>query len=232
MATEESPVPDALPRLLRRRSWWRQPSASMLLVLAASLVVHPWADASKLLRLTAQCVDIVVVLMVVRMIRAEHLLWTSGWLIAVPTVALQVAYLAMPGPDLELVMLAALVVFHAYAVVAMLTYVLRDDDVTLDELFAIASTYVLLALLWASAYAIVVHVDPDALFINPTNNPDGLTTWPDLVYYSMTTLTSTGYGEITPVAPAARALAMLQQLVGVLFVAIVIARLTGLNRRR
>jgi hypothetical protein len=230
MSTNDVPASEA-PRL-RRRGWWRQPSASMLLVLAASLVVHPWADASKLLRLTAQCVDIVVVLMVVRMIRAEHLLWTSGWLIGVPTVALQVAYLLAPGPEVELAMLGALVVFHAYAVVAMLTYVLRDDVVTLDELFAIASTYVLLALLWASAYAIVVHFDPAAIFINPTNDVDGRTTWPDLVYYSMTTLTSTGYGEITPVSPAARALAMLQQLVGVLFVAIVIARLTGLNRRR
>ncbi len=217
---------------MRRRGWWRQPSASMLLVLAASLVVHPWADASKLLRLTAQCLDIAVVLMVVRMIRAEHLLWTSGWMIAVPAVALQLGYLVMPSSSLELAMLCALVVFHAYAVVAMLSYVLRDDVVTLDELFAIGGTYVLLVLLWASAYAIVVHFDPQALFINPTNDLDGRTTWPDLVYYSITTLTSTGYGEITPVAPAARALAMLQQLVGVLFVAIVIARLTALNRQR
>ena len=46
------------------------------------------------------------------------------------------------------------------------------------------------------------------------------------------TLTSTGYGEITPVSPAARALAMLQQIVGVLFVAILISRLTNLYRGR
>ena len=52
----------------------------------------------------------------------------------------------------------------------------------------------------------------------------------DLVYYSLTTLTSTGYGEITPVSPSARALAMLQQVVGVLFVAILISRLTNLYR--
>lgn len=204
----------------------------MLLVLALSLVVHPWADASRVLRLAAQCLDIGVVLLVVRMIRAEQLLWRSGWLIAVPTVLLQLAFLALPGPRTELSMLVALVVFHAYAVIAMLSYVLRDAFITLDELFAIAGTYVLLALLWASAYAIVVQFDPAALYINPVNDPDGRLTWPDLVYYSMTTLTSTGYGEITPVSPAARGLAMLQQLVGVLFVAIVIARLTALNRRR
>jgi hypothetical protein len=48
----------------------------------------------------------------------------------------------------------------------------------------------------------------------------------------MTTLTSTGYGDITPLSPPARALAMLQQVTGVLFVAILIARLTTLGRRR
>ena len=85
-------------------------------------------------------------------------------------------------------------------------------------------------LLWASAYAIVIHYDANAIFINPSNNPDGTTGFGDLVYYSLTTLTSTGYGEITPVSPAARALAMLQQIVGVLFVAILISRLTNLYR--
>jgi Ion channel len=52
------------------------------------------------------------------------------------------------------------------------------------------------------------------------------------MYYSMTTLTSTGYGEITPVHPAARSLAMLQQWVGVMFVGILIARLAGLHQFR
>jgi hypothetical protein len=108
--------------------------------------------------------------------------------------------------------------------------VLRDDIVTMDEMFAIACTYGLIALLWASAYALVVHFDPAAIYINPTNTLDGVVSWSDLVYYSMTTLTSTGYGEITPVSPSARALAMLQQVLGVLFVAILIARLTGLHR--
>ncbi|HWT16117.1 MAG TPA: potassium channel family protein, partial [Patescibacteria group bacterium] len=114
--------------------------------------------------------------------------------------------------------------------IALLAYVLSDEVITLDELFAIAGIYVLLGLLWASAYAIVIHYDPGAIFINPTNDPDGIVGFGDLVYYSLTTLTSTGYGEITPVSPAARALAMLQQIVGVLFVAILISRLTNLYR--
>ena len=212
---------------------WLQPSVGLLLVLAFTIVLYPFADGTPSVRSLAQILDIAVVLSVMRMLRVHDLWMRSGWAISIPLVALQLAHLFMPGqPLLQVPMLLAQVAFHGYAVLLLLGYVLRDDIVTIDELYALACIYVLLALLWASAYGIVVHFDPTAIYINPTNDPDGMIGWSDLVYYSMTTLTSTGYGEITPVAPAARALAMLQQVVGVLFVAILIARLTGMYRAR
>ena len=220
----------SLPRLFRSRAWWRQPSATMVLALAASIVIYPFADETRALRPLAQALDVAVVLMVVRLIRAQAEMWRSGWVIALPTVTLQLAHLLWPRVGIELPMLVAQVVFHGYAAIALLAYVLGDEVITLDELFAIAGVYVLLGLLWASAYAIVIHFDGGAIFIDPNNNPDGSIGFGDLVYYSLTTMTSTGYGEITPVSPAARALAMLQQIVGVLFVAILISRLTNLYR--
>ena len=218
-------------RLPRDLPLWRQPSIALFAVLMLTLVMYPFADSARPVRALAQILDIAVVLSVMRMLRV-HALWVkSGWWISVPLIVLQATHLIWPqnGPLLA-AMLAAQIAFHAFGVVLLLGYVLRDEIVTTDELFALACIYVLLALLWASAYALVILANPQAIFINPTNDMDGAVGWSDLVYYSMTTLTSTGYGEITPVSPAARALAMLQQVVGVLFVAILIARLTGLNR--
>lgn len=217
---------------MRRRPWWLLPSFNMLLVLLASVVAYPFVDATPGLRPAAQLLDVAAVLLVVRLIRSADTIWSSGWVIAIPTVALQFWHLAAPGPAVEVAMLVAQLAFHGWAIVALLSYVLRDNVITRDELFAIAGVYVLMALFWASAYALVVHFDPAALVIDQANDPDGRTTWADLVYYSMTTLTSTGYGEITPLSPPARALAMLQQVAGVLFVAILIARLTTLARAR
>jgi hypothetical protein len=210
--------------------WWRLPSFWMLLTLAASIALYPFAEQARWLRQAAQLMDIAVVLMVVRLLRQHAVIWHSGWLISVPLVALQLAHLVSTSPTLELAMLIAQVVFHLYAVIALLSYVLTDDVINLDEMLAIASTYALLSLLWASAYAIVVHFDPAAIFVNSTNNLNNRTDFSDLVYFSLTTLTSTGYGEITPVSPAARALSMLQQWFGVLFVAMLIARLTSLYK--
>lgn len=210
--------------------WWRLPSFWMLLILAVSIAIYPFAEQARWLRQAAQIIDIVVVLMVVRLLRQHAVIWHSGWLISLPLLGLQVAHLVSTASEIEVAMLIAQVLFHLYAVVALLSYVLTDDVINLDEMLAIASTYALLALLWASAYAIVVHFDPAAIFINPTNNPKNHVGFSDLVYFSLTTLTSTGYGEITPVSPAARALAMLQQWFGVLFVAMLIARLTSLYK--
>jgi hypothetical protein len=217
---------------MRHRPWWLLPSFNMLLVLLASVIAYPFVDATPGLRPVAQLLDVAAVLMVVRLIRSADTIWSSGWVVAIPTVALQFWHLAMPASTVEVAMLISQLAFHGWAIIALLSYVLSDQIITRDELFAIAGIYVLMALFWASAYALVVHFDPAALVINEANDPDGRTTWADLVYYSMTTLTSTGYGDITPLSPPAHALAMLQQVTGVLFVAILIARLTTLGRRR
>lgn len=213
------------------RTWPQQPSAFLLLVLGITVVLYPFADGVLAIRLLVQLLDIAIVIVVVRTLKLHTLWLRSAWLVSLPLVFLQVAHLVWPlQVSIQVPMLLAQVLFHAYAVVLLLGYVLRDEVITLDELYALACIYVLIALLWASAYALVVLANPEAIYINPSNNPDGLTGWSDLVYYSMTTLTSVGYGEITPVSPAARALAMLQQVIGVLYVAILIARITGMHR--
>jgi hypothetical protein len=220
-----------LPTEIRERAWYFQPSFTLLIALALTLVIYPFADQTKALRAVAHLVDVCMVLMVVRLLRQPNML-RSGWVIGIPTIGFQLAYLAWPGGWVEVVMLIMQIVFHSYAVVALLEYVLRDDHITLDELFAIMAIYVLMALAWASAYALVVYFDPNAIFINSTNNLKTYVSFADLVYYSMVTLTSTGYGEITPVSPAARALAMLQQWASIMYVAILVARVTTLYRHR
>lgn len=221
-----------LPAKLRRRPWWALPSFAMLLVLLISLAAYPFVDTLPHLRPAAQLLDVAAVLLVVRLIRSTATAWSSGWVIVIPTISLQFWHLVAPQPPVEIAMLVTLIFFHGWAIGALLSYVLHDNVITRDELFAIAAVYILISLFWASAYALVVQFDPEALLVNHASNPDGQTTWADLVYYSMTTLTSTGYGDITPLSPAARSIAMLQQVTGVLFVAILIARLTSLVRVR
>jgi hypothetical protein len=57
-------------------------------------------------------------------------------------------------------------------------------------------------------------------------------TWWDLLYFSFTTLTSVGFGEVTPATSHARSLVILEQIAGVMYVALLVARLTSMTQRR
>ena len=122
--------------------------------------------------------------------------------------------------------------FHAFVVLCLLRYMLRDEIMTRDELFAAAGLYVLMAFVFAYLYALIEHWQPGAFVINVANNPRGLTRWWDLLYFSFTCLTSVGFGEITPANDHARSLVMIQQMIGVLYFALVVSRLVTLQTRR
>lgn len=94
-----------------------------------------------------------------------------------------------------------------------------------DRVFGAVVLYLLLGLIWAVAYQLVDSVSPES-FAGHSEESEGLADW---VYFSFITLTTVGFGDITPVALSARSLAILEALVGQLYPAVIIARLVSLQ---
>jgi hypothetical protein len=156
-----------------------------------------------------------------------------GYVLAVPAMALLAADAFGAGlPGLYTASLVAQAAFHTFVVVCLLRYMLRDEIMTQDELFAAAGLYALMAFVFAYLYALLEWWRPGAFVINAANNPTGVTRWWDLLYFSFTCLTSVGFGEITPANDHARSLVMIQQMLGVLYFALVVSRLVTLQTRR
>ncbi len=88
--------------------------------------------------------------------------------------------------------------------------------------------YLLLGLLWASIYSFLEHLSPGIIFV--TNNSDviGTLTANELIYYSYTTLTTLGYGDVTSFTPEGRIISVLEAIVGQLFLAFLVARLIAI----
>jgi len=170
------------------------------------------------------------------MIKRPWQIWTIYGLcvlLVVPAMVLHAAgALGEEGSVLYSASLVAQALFHAFVVACLLRYMLRDDIMTRDELFAAAGLYVLMAFVFAYLYALIEHWRPGAFVINAANNPQGVTRWWDLLYFSFTCLTSVGFGEITPANDHARSLVMIQQMLGVLYFALVVSRLVTLQTRR
>ena len=95
---------------------------------------------------------------------------------------------------------------------------------TADKLYGAAAAYLMLGALWAYLYAIATHLQPGSFAFGGAivSPPIG-----DLLYFSFTVLTRPGFGDAVPVLRYARGLCVLEELVGALFLAILIARLAG-----
>jgi hypothetical protein len=110
---------------------------------------------------------------------------------------------------------------------ALLYYVLDWHPITTDKVFGAVAAYVLIAFTFACVFGLLLQVQPGAFHAAPVHAPNQLD-WPAMMYFSFTVLTSTGFGEITPVTGMARALIVIEQVVGVMYVAFLIARLANL----
>jgi hypothetical protein len=105
--------------------------------------------------------------------------------------------------------------------------VFSPGTVTFDRIVGAVALYVLIGVVWAEAYQLIsIHV-PGAYagIVHDRGSLDRSSS----IYFSFVTLTTVGYGDITPVAHAARSLAILEALIGQLYPAIVLARLVSLH---
>lgn len=132
----------------------------------------------------------------------------GSWIVPVPQALVQATGLA------ALLLLLAVVLFHT----------LRDGPITLHRVQGGVAAYLLLGVAWAQAYSLVALLRPGA-FSGATAASDGPRAF---LYFSFVTLTTVGYGDVLPVHPAARSLAMLEAVTGPLYLAILLARLVSL----
>ena len=119
--------------------------------------------------------------------------------------------------------------FYFYVSYGMIKYLFHDDRVTRDELYATGAAFTVVA--WGFAY---LYVAAQVVWPGSFTGVGGVSerSWFELLFLSFTTLTSVGLSDVTPVLAHARSLVMVEQVAGVLYVALVVARLVGLTVAR
>ncbi len=116
--------------------------------------------------------------------------------------------------------------FIGFLVVLILRQVFRSGPITVRRVQGSVAVYLLLGLLWAVCYEMVELAQPGSFAVF---GQKGMAILPQLAYFSFTTLTTLGFGDIVPLNPLARSLVVLEALVGQLFPVILIARLVTME---
>lgn len=125
------------------------------------------------------------------------------------------------------VLLAA---FLAYAAATILNRVLQAGHVDAEVIYGAVCVYFLLAVFWGVLFVLLEILAPGSFNLPDHLSLAGGTRFDSspMMYYSFVTITTLGYGDVTPVTELARLLALLEAVLGQLYLVILIARLVGL----
>ncbi|MDP2517346.1 potassium channel family protein [Shimia thalassica] len=138
------------------------------------------------------------------------IVWLIASLVALNVGAFQTLALVLTG----VMLLAALwITFQV---------LLNQTTGNLEALLGAIFGYLLLAMAWAMLYLHILRLDNDAIQMALDSD-----IWSSVVYYSIVTITSLGYGDILPISPLARMVAGFEAIVGVLYIAIMIGSIVG-----
>lgn len=120
-----------------------------------------------------------------------------------------------------------LVCLGLFVVGLVLMRVLRAERVDADILCGALAVYLLTGVVWAVCYGIIEALAPGSFGLSGEASGD---VWNQLLYFSLVTLTTLGYGDISPISSVARIWSALEAVVGTLYLAVLISRLVGLYR--
>ena len=218
------------PASLLERFWLSDWSLSALLALLIidGFVLAPLLESEQAPRVVAPVVfSLIIVSGIAVTFRSRVTTALIGALAAV-SLAVRWANHVHPNDTLALADALLTLAFLLMLVAVLLVQVFRAGPVTLHRVQGAIAVYLLLAYGWAMVYELVAMGDP-AAFSFPATGIGLQRLFARLLYFSTVTLTTVGYGDITPVSPVARSLATLEALTGQLFPAILLARLVSME---
>ncbi len=149
--------------------------------------------------------------------------------LVLPALTLALLREVLAGPITTVVASSLFIVFFVYVVSVLVVHVARAQRADAEILYGAAAVYLLLGILWAVGFEIVEALRPGSLTLGVGGEaiPEAHN-FRTLLYYSFVTISTLGYGDITPATQLARVLALLEAVLGQLFLVVVVARLVGL----
>jgi hypothetical protein len=207
------------------------PSGLLLGFQLLAILLYPFLADTWEGRAILGVVSMVVVGLALWAVRRTPVLNLVAFSLGLPAIVFTVLDAAFPHSD-AIGLTSALLhaPFYFYVSYAMIRYLFHDDHVTHDELFATGAAFTVVAWGFTYVFAAVQIIWPGS-FATPgeASDPRG---WFELLYLSFTTLTSVGLSDVAPTLAHARSVVMLEQIAGVMYVALVVSRLVGLTLRR
>ena len=140
-------------------------------------------------------------------------------LLAAPFVILDGINMFFINHNLMVVSYSFGTILYFYIVVLLVRNLLSQRVITANLIYCAISIYLLIGILWAGIYIVLEGISPGSF--------SGLSETTDLLYFSFVTLTTVGYGDVSPLSILAKRLAIFEAAMGGIYMAIIIAMIVG-----
>jgi len=173
----------------------------------------------------------ITLLIAVLSMSASRRIHAVAWSLVGVKVILAGLILIHPSLTAHLVEGVVVLAFFVVATVFSFQRVLDGEFVDMNRIAGAISIYMLIGLIWASMHFFLFIANPEAFNglteLAPSKIAQMNSIYLDLLYYSYTTLSTLGYGDVTPVSRAAQSFAYLEAICGVMYVAVLVSALVG-----
>jgi hypothetical protein len=158
-------------------------------------------------------------------LRGASRLFFAGMFVVIAGIILNILSIAREDDMLRIIALLALFVFLLLVTFNTLRQVAVGNDISPNRIVGAICIYLLLGVMWSIGYGVVEYAQPGSFkglteLLSPLWSPD----W---IYYSFVTITTLGYGDITPLTQTARTLSFAEAIVGQFYIAVLVAGLVS-----
>jgi len=158
---------------------------------------------------------------------------TVRWLAtgaAIPIIFIELAALLRPSHSLSIVGYALFAAFFGFVGAGHFSFLGKPGAITSGRIYASVSLYLILGMFWYALFNLMEAIHPGSFVFSGAGISEPVSRHA-LLYFSLATLTTLGYGDIIPVTPPARMFAALESIMGVLYIAVTVARLVAAYKR-
>jgi ion channel len=164
-----------------------------------------------------------------RLLRQRRKNSLLGWTLAIVAVIFRLGDIISPSNQLATASSISLLLFLGFVALTELRAVLKQRTVTRETISMSISVYLLFGMTWGLFYIVLFDFQPHAFSFGGAPIPSEQEVTPVLVYFSLTTIATVGYGDITPLTLQARYASVAEGIAGQFYLAILVARLVGMQ---
>ena len=211
------------------RPWFKSRFFCLIAAIISLIAVIPFLQGYVGIRILVDIFFTVIFLAAIFSISNKKQHMAFGVLLALPTIVSLWATYFVVSDAVFFVGRIFGILFFGFAIVQILQFIFRAKEVTKDVIFAAIVVYLLIAMMWSFIYGLLEVLQPGSFNIPDAHIHESRRLF---MYFSFVTITTLGYGDITPLAERATSFAILEAVIGQIYLVVVVAWLVGMHVSR